>query len=66
MIVSKSAWVIQKEKDSPQFANIELDNYESLKFAHFFDTKEEAKANLDPNNEEELVRKVKLTFELID
>lgn len=66
MTKSKICWVIQKEKDSPKFVNEDLDDYDSLEYANFFETKQSAVSHFDPNHEEELVRRVRVTFELED
>ena len=64
MTQSKTCWVIQKNKDSQEFVNEDLSDYDDLVYANLFDTRGQAEDELDEYSEEEFVRQVKVTFEL--
>lgn len=62
--MTKTLYVIQRNKNSKQFVNEKLDDYCELLDAHLFKTKSGATLGLDPNKEDEVVRRVKVTLEL--
>lgn len=64
--ITKSFYVIQRDKNSRHFATQTLSGYDILSEAHLFKTQEHANSSLDPNNKGEVVRRVKVTFELED
>lgn len=62
--MNKTLYVIQRDKNSKYFVNEKLDDYCELLDSHLFKTKSGAALSLDPNKENEVVRRVKVTFEL--